>query len=222
VERYITGNCGWAIIVLTFIINLVILPMRITTMKSALKMQRIQPQMEQIKAKYAKYKVTDPKRADMNAEIMKLQKDNGVNMFGGCIPTLVQLPLLFAFYTMLPKVTELHLQRWGWLPDLAGPDPYHILPILLILTSFLAQYYMPSPGVDPQQQKMMAITMPAIFGFMFWSYPTGTSLYYCTSNVIMLGQQLIMNRTSLGREMREISAKRARRKAGTGVIQGKR
>ena len=222
VDRYITGNWGWAIIVLTFIINLVILPMRITTMKSALKMQRIQPQMEQIKAKYAKYKVTDPKRADMNAEIMKLQKDNGVNMFGGCIPTLVQLPLLFAFMSMLPKVTELHLQRWGWLPDLTGPDPYHILPIVLILTSFLAQYYMPSPGVDPQQQKMMAFMMPAIFGFMFWSYPTGAGLYYCTSNMIMLGQQLIMNRTSLGREMREIAAKRARRKAGTGVIQGKR
>jgi YidC/Oxa1 family membrane protein insertase len=145
-----------------------------------------------------------------------------VNMFGGCIPTLVQLPLLFAFMSMLPKVTELHLLRWGWLPDLTGPDPYHILPIALVLTSFLAQYYMPSPGVDPQQQKMMAFMMPVIFGYMFWSFASGPALYYCTSNVIMLVQQLIMNRTSLGREMRDIAAKRARRKAGTGVIQGKR
>jgi YidC/Oxa1 family membrane protein insertase len=222
VDRFITHNWGWAIIVLTIIINLVLLPMRITTMKSALKMQRIQPQMEQIKAKYAKLKVTDPRQQEKNAEIMKLQKDNGVNMFGGCIPTLIQLPLLFAFMSMLPKVTELHLQRWGWLPDLTGPDPYHILPIALILTSFLAQYYMPSPGVDPQQQKMMAFMMPAFFGFLFWSYPTGAGLYYCTSNLIMLVQQLVMNRSSLGQEMRDISAKRARRKAGTGVIQGKR
>jgi YidC/Oxa1 family membrane protein insertase len=218
----ITGNWGWAIIVLTVIINVVLLPLRVTTMKSALKMQRIQPQMDQIKAKYAKYKVTDPKRADMNAELMKLQKDNGVNMFGGCIPNLVQFPLLIAFITMLPKVTELRLLHWGWLPDLTAPDPWHILPILCVLTSFLASYYMPSPGVDPQQQKMLAFMMPAMFGFFFWSYASGPCLYYATSNAIILTQQVVMNRTSLGREMREIAAKRARRKAGTGVIQGKR
>jgi YidC/Oxa1 family membrane protein insertase len=222
VFKHVTGNWGWAIIVLTVIINVLLLPIRISTMKSALKMQRIQPQMDQIKAKYAKYKVTDPKRQDMNAEIMKLQKDNGVNMFGGCIPNLIQLPLLIAFMSMLPKVTELRLQSWGWIPDLTAADPHHILPIMLILTSFLAQYYMPSPGVDPQQQKMMAFMMPAIFGVMFWSYASGPGLYYATSNFIMITQQVIMNRTSLGQEMREIAAKRARRKAGTGVIQGKR
>jgi len=218
----ITGNWGWAIILLTVIINVLLLPLRISTMKSALKMQRIQPQMDQIKAKYAKYKLTDPKHQEKNAEVMKLQKDNGVNVLGGCIPNLIQMPLLIAFITMLPKVTELRLLHWGWLPDLTAPDPWHILPILVIVTSFLAQYYMPSPGVDPQQQKMMAFMMPAFFGFFFWSYASGPCLYYATSNAIMLTQQVVMNRTSLGREMREIAAKRARRKAGTGVIQGKR
>lgn len=222
VYQHIISNWGWAIITLTIIINLVLLPVRVSTMKSALKMQRIQPQMDQIKAKYAKYKVTDPKRGDMNAEIMKLQKDNGVNMFGGCIPNLMQLPLLLAFYTMLPKVTELHLQRWLWMPDLTGPDPLHILAVTIVISSFLVSFYMPSPGVDPQQQKMMAFMMPAFSGYIAWNYASSFSLYWITGNLVMIVQQLVMNRTSLGREMREIAAKRARRKAGTGVIQGKR
>jgi YidC/Oxa1 family membrane protein insertase len=218
----LTHNWGWAIIVLTVIINICLLPVRITTMKSALKMQRIQPQMDVIKAKYAKYKVTDPKRQDMNTEIMKLQKDNGVNMFGGCIPNLLQFPLLIAFITMLPKVTELRLTHWYWLPDLTAKDPLHILPIIMIVTMFLVQYYMPSPGVDPQQQKMMAFMMPVISGVFVWNYASGPGIYWATGNVIMIIQQLAMNRTAVGREMRDIAARRARRKAGVGTIQGKR
>ncbi|MDR3734754.1 MAG: membrane protein insertase YidC [Acidobacteriaceae bacterium] len=224
VYQHLTGNWGWAIIVLTVIINVILMPVRVITMKSALKMQRIQPQMDQIKAKYAKFKVTDPKRQDMNAEIMKLQKDNGVNMFGGCIPSLLQLPLLFAFFTMLRSVTELRLQHWYWLPDLTAKDPYHILPILMVVTSFLVQFYTPSPGVDPQQQKMMAFVMPAFSGWMVWNFASGLGLYWATGNVIMIAQQLVMNQTSMGREMKEIAAKRARRKAGlsANTIQGKR
>ena len=100
-------------------------------MRSALKMQRIQPQMDAIKAKYAKYKVTDPKRADMNGEIMALQKDNGVNMFGGCVPTLIQLPLLFAMLSTIPKVFELRQAHWFWLHDLGcGPGTCRAVPCL--------------------------------------------------------------------------------------------
>ena len=217
------GAWGWAIIILTVIINLVILPLRIKTMQSGLKMQRIQPQMDAIKERYKKYKATDPKRNEMNVEIMKLQKDNGVNMFGGCIPTLVQLPLLFAFFTMLRSVVELRQAHWLWLPDLSSADPYHILPIVMIISQFLVQFYTPSPGVDPQQQKMMAFMMPAVSGYMTWNYASGLALYWTVGNLISIAQQTVMNRTSLGREMREIAAKRARRKAGTGTtIQGKR
>ena len=93
-NRRLARRWGWAIIILTVIINVLLLPLRIKTMQSGLKMQRIQPQMNEIKEKYKKYKATDPKRNEMNVEIMKLQKDNGVNMFGGCIPTLIQFPLL--------------------------------------------------------------------------------------------------------------------------------
>jgi YidC/Oxa1 family membrane protein insertase len=215
-----SGSWGWSIVILTVLINLLMLPFRIQTMHSALKMQRIQPQMDAIKEKYKKYKVTDPKRNDMNAEIMQLQKDNGVNMFGGCIPTLITMPLLFAFFTMLPRVVELRQAQWFWLPNLQAPDPFHILPILMIVSMFLVQYYTPSPGVDPQQQRMMAFMMPAFSGYMTWNYASGLALYWMIGNLISIAQQQVMNRTSLGREMRAIAAKRARRKAPT--IQGRK
>ena len=227
IHQYWTQNWGWCIIILTVLINLLILPLRIKTMQSALKMQRIQPQMDVIKARYKSLKVTDPKRNDMNAEIMQLQKDNGVNMFGGCIPTLIQMPLLFAFFGMLPKVVELRQAHWAWIPDLSSADPWHILPALMVVSQFLVQWYTPSPGVDPQQQKMMAFMMPLFSGYMTWNYSAGLAIYWSVGNLISIATQMIMNKTSVGREMREIAAKRARRKAGIGtgssgkVLQGK-
>ena len=220
-HEHVAANWGWDIIWLTILINLVILPLRIKTMQSGLKMQRIQPQMDEIKKKYASLKVTDPKRAEMNAEIMQLQKDNGVNMFGGCVPTLIQMPLLFAFFGMLPKVVELRHAHWAWLPDLSAADPYHILPIFMGVSMFLVQFYTPSPGVDPQQQKMMAFMMPAFSFYMTWNYASGLALYWSIGNVISIATQAIMNRTSIGKEMRDIAAKRARRKAGISASAGK-
>lgn len=225
IQAHIASNWGWAIIILTILINILMLPFRIQTMKNGLKMQRIQPQMNAIKERYKKYKATDPKRNEMNAEIMKLQKENGVNMFGGCIPTLITLPLLYAFYGMLPRVVELRHAHWLWLTDLQQPDPLHILPIVMVISQFLVQYYTPSPGVDPNQQKMMAFTMPAISGWFTWYYGAGLALYWAVGNFIGIIQQAVMNRTSLGKEMRAVAAKRARRKAGAGtgtVVQGKR
>ena len=225
IHTHIASNWGWAIVILTILINVILLPLRVKTMQSGLKMQRIQPQMDAIKQKYKSLKATDPKRNEMNVEIMKLQKDNGVNMFGGCIPTLIQMPLLFAFFSMLPKVVELRQAHWFWLPDLSSADPYHILPIVMVISQFLMQYYTPSPGVDPQQQKMMAFMMPAVSGWMTWNYASGLALYWSIGNLIGIAQQAVMNRTSIGREMREIANKRARRKAGLGAgatIQGKR
>ena len=204
---------GWAIVIFTIMINLVLLPLRVQGMKSAVKMQRIQPQIDAIKAKYKNPKATDPKAGEMNAEVMALQKANGVSMLGGCIPSLVQLPLLFAFFTMMTKVVELRQAHFFWLPDLSSADPYHVLPILMVATSFLAQFYTPSPGVDPQQQKMMAFMMPAFSGWMTWNYASGLALYWNIGNLVLIAQQLVMNRTSMGREMREIAASRARRKA---------
>jgi YidC/Oxa1 family membrane protein insertase len=217
---------GWAIVIFTILIYTLLVPLRLQSMKGMIKMQRIQPQIDAIKAKFKNPKPTDPNMAEMNAEIMDLQKKNGVSMFGGCIPTLVQFPLLFAFFTMMTKVVELRQAHWFWLPDLSQPDPYHILPIIMVVTSFLVQFYTPSPGVDPAQQRMMAFLMPAFSGYWTWSYASGLALYWNVGNFIMVGQQLLMNRTKLGREMREIQMKRAQQKAQAKIapktIQGRR
>jgi YidC/Oxa1 family membrane protein insertase len=214
VHEHIVSNWGWAILVLTLVINLAMLPTRIQMMKSALKMQRIQPEMAAIKEKFKKYKATDPRRADMNKEMFDLQKREGVNMFGGCLPMLVQWPLLFAFYRMLLHTIELRQAPWLWLHNLAAPDPLHILPVFFIVTMFLVQYLTPSPGMDPAQQKMMAFTMPVFFGFMTWNLSSGLALYWAFGNVINVIQQAVMNRTGMGKQMREIAARRAAKKSG--------
>jgi len=207
-------NWGWSILVLTFILNLAMLPTRYLMMKSSLKMQRLQPQMDAIKAKYAKYKTTDPRRQEMNQEIFALQRSEGVNMFGSCLPMLLQYPLLWGFYRMLEYAIELRHAHWLWLPDLSSADPTHILPIFVIVSMVMSQLFMPSPGVDQAQQRMMAFMMPAIFGVMMWSIGSGVALYWAGSNLIGVGQQVVMNRTSMGKEMRAIAAKRAAKKQG--------
>ncbi|SEG18408.1 protein translocase subunit yidC [Bryocella elongata] len=223
VQEHVVSNWGWAIILFTLFINIVLLPLRIQSMRSALKMQRIQPELDKIKAKYKNPGPTDPKAAEMNAEIMDYQKSQGVSMFGGCIPSLIQLPLLFAFFTMMTRVVELRQAHWYWLHDLSAADPYHILPIFMVLTSFLVQFYTPSPGVDPQQQRMMAFMMPAFSGWMTWNYASGLALYWNTGNLVMILMQLGINYSSLGKEMKKLAADRAARKsAGPKVIQGKR
>jgi YidC/Oxa1 family membrane protein insertase len=214
IHEHIVSSWGWSILVLTLVINLAMLPTRIQMMKSALKMQRIQPEMNAIKEKFKKYKATDPRRADMNKEMFDLQKREGVNMFGGCLPMLVQWPLLYGFYRMLLNTIELRQAPWLWLHNLAAPDPLHILPVFFIVTMFLVQYLTPSPGMDPAQQKMMAFTMPVFFGFMTWNLSSGLALYWAFGNVINVIQQAVMNRTGIGKQMREIAAKRAAKKSG--------
>ena len=192
------SNWGWAIILFTTVFTLVLLPSRIMMTKSSLKMMRIQPKVDAIKKRYANLKMNDPKRAEMNAEMMALYKTEGVNMYGGCLPMLLQMPLFFAYYRMLLNAVELRQAHWLWLPDLSQPDPTHILPILIIITMFLTQYITPSPGMDPAQRRMMAFMMPVIFGFMLWHYASGLALYWGTSNILYLAMQIGINRLSIG------------------------
>ena len=214
VYQHVVPNWGWAILILTVFLTLAMFPTRFTMMKSSIKMQRIQPQMNFIKEKYKKYKFDDPRKQDMNREMQELYKKEGVNMFGGCLPMLVQFPLIFAFYAMLENAIELRHAHWFWLHDLSAPDPYHILPILMVVSQFFFQMFTPSPGVDAAQQKMMAFTMPLFSGFICWHYASGLALYWSGSNLIGIGQQMIINRTKLGKELREIQAKRALKKKG--------
>ncbi len=214
VYAHIVPNWGWAILLLTLIITMATFPTRFATMKSSIKMQRIQPQMNFIKEKYKKYKFDDPRKQDMNKEMQELYKKEGVNMFGSCLPMLIQLPLIWAFYEMLENAIELRNAHWYWLHDLSAPDPWHILPIVLVASQFLVQLFTPSPGVDAQQQKMMAFTMPLFSGFIAWHYASGLALYWAGSNLIGIGQQAIINRTKLGKEMRAIQLRRATKKKG--------
>ncbi len=206
------GNWGWAIVIQTLIINLALLPLRITSMKSALKMQKIQPQMNAVKEKYKKYGMRDPRRQEMNTEIGALMKSQGVSPVGGCLPMLIQMPFLFAYYAMLGSALDLRQASWLWIKDLSSADPYLILPILIIITGLATQRMTPQAGMDPSQQKMLNVMMPVMFGFISYRLASGLCLYWVEGSLIAIVQQAIMNRTSLGREMREIALKRARKK----------
>jgi YidC/Oxa1 family membrane protein insertase len=205
-------NWGWAIAIQTLIINLALLPLRISSMKSALKMQKVQPQMNAVKEKYKKYSLRDPRRQEMNQEIGALMKKEGVSPAGGCLPMLIQMPFLFAYYSMLGAALELRHAHWLWIRDLSAPDPWHFLPIGIIITMFLTQKMTPQAGMDPAQQKMMNLMMPVMLGVISWNLAAGLCLYWSEGNLIAIAQQAIMNRTSLGREMREIALKRAKKK----------
>jgi len=209
---HIVSNWGWAIAVQTLIINLALLPLRITQMKSALKMQKVAPQMKAIQEKYKKYSMRDPRKQEMNKEMTDLYKREGVNPASGCLPLLIQMPFLFAYYSMLRAALDLRHAHWLWIRDLSSPDPWHILPIGIIITMLFTQRMTPQAGMDPAQQKMMNLMMPVMLGVISWNLAAGLCLYWSEGNLIAFVQQTIMNRTKLGREMREMMEKRARKK----------
>ena len=217
-------NWGWAIIIFTALFNIIMMPTRFWAMKSSLKMMRIQPKVEAIKARYKNFKATDPKRADMNTEMMELYKTEGVNMYGSCLPMLPQIPLFFAYFRVLQNAVELRQAHWFWLTDLSSPDPKYILPILIIVSMFLTQYITTSPGMDPTQRRMMAFMMPVMFGFILLHYASGLALYWGTSNIINLALQLGINQSSMGKEMHAIAARKAFKKASpaSGPVQKRR
>ena len=217
---------GWDIIIVTVVFNLLMLPTRLMMMKTSLKTMRIQPKIDAVKRKYAHLKVSDPKRAEMNTEIMAIHKAEGINVAGGCLPLLIQMPLFFAYYRVLANVIELRQAHWFWLHDLSVPDPYYILPGIILISMFLVQFITPSPGMDPAQRRMMAILMPVIFGFSMSHFASGLALYWCTGNLINLGIQLSINRSKMGKEMHAIALKRQQKKNGGGggpkTIQGRK
>jgi len=210
--HHIVPSWGWAIVLQTFIISVALLPLRITQMKSMLKMQRVAPQIKSIQEKYKKYSLRDPRKAAMNEEISALYKKEGVNPVGGCLPMLIQLPFLIAYYRMLGTALDLRHAHWLWIHDLSAADPFYLLPIFMIVSMLISQKMTPQGGMDPAQQRMMNVMMPLMMGFIFFRLPAGLNLYYSVVNVIGIVQQSVMNRTSLGREMREMMEKRARKK----------
>jgi YidC/Oxa1 family membrane protein insertase len=193
IHRYI-GNFGWSIILLTIVLNLVLFPLRLKQQVSMLKMQKIQPQMRRLQDQYKKLKANDPRRVQVQTDMMNLYKEHGVNPMGGCLPLLLQMPLLFGFYSALSYSIELRRAPWIlWIKDLSQYDPYYVIPILMAVAMFVQQKMTPTANVDPAQAKMMMI-MPLMFTFMFLFYSSGLALYWLTGSIIGIGQQVFINK----------------------------
>jgi YidC/Oxa1 family membrane protein insertase len=187
------GNYGWSIVLLTVFINALMFPLRHKSVVSMRKMQELQPQVKAIQDRYGKLKTTDPERQKMNTELMNLYREKGVNPASGCVPMLLTLPVLFAFYALLAGAIEIRGEPFiGWIRDLSAPDPLYITPVVMAITMFIQQKMTPSTA-DPAQQKMMMV-MPLVMGVMFLNFSSGLVLYWLVSNLWAIGQQYLTNR----------------------------
>lgn len=187
----IVHNYGLAIILLTILVRLILYPLTYKSYKSMREMQKIQPLMQELQKKYKE----EPKR--LQKEMMLLYKEHKVNPFGGCLPMILQMPILIALFTTLRSAIELRGAPFiFWIKDLSEPDTLftlqngfaiNVLPILMIGTFFLQQKFFAMPAATPQQQqqqKMMALFMPVFMGFIFYRMPSGLVLYFTLSTMI--------------------------------------
>jgi YidC/Oxa1 family membrane protein insertase len=187
------GNYGWSIILLTIIINAVMFPLRHKSVVSMRKMQEIQPEAKAIQDRYKNVKASDPAKQKMNQELMALYRERGVNPASGCVPMLLTLPVLLAFYSLLSTAIELRGAPFiGWIRDLSIYDPYYVTPVLMGITQVWQTRLTPQTGVDPAQQKLMMF-MPVIFMVFFLWAPAGVALYWFVSNLWGIGQQYLTN-----------------------------
>ncbi len=189
-------NWGWAIVVLTLVINMVLFPLRISSYRTTLKMQRVGPEVKAIQEKYKKYKLNDPRKADMNKEVMAIYQREGINPIGGCVPMLLQMPIWFGLNSALRGAIELRHAGWLWVHDLAAKDPYYILPVTVGISMYLVSKMTPMTTTDPQQAQMMKflpISMSAMF--VFFPFSSGLALYILTSSLVGILQQWYLNRT---------------------------
>jgi YidC/Oxa1 family membrane protein insertase len=188
-----TNNFGWAIVFLTVMIKLVLYPLQHKSIVSMKRMQKVQPKMNAIRDKYRKSKTDPQQRQKMNVEMMELYKREGINPMSGCLPILLQLPILWAFYILLSNAIELRGEPFIlWIADLSAKDPYYITPILMTVTMFIQTWMMPS-AADPMQRKIF-LAMPIIFGWIFKEFPSGLVLYWLVQNLLTILQQGLMNR----------------------------
>jgi YidC/Oxa1 family membrane protein insertase len=188
-----TKNYGWAIIVLTLIIKLVLYPLQHKWLIGMKKMQKLQPKQEAIKARYKKARTDPEQKQKMNAEMMKLYQQEGINPAGGCLPFVLQIPILWGFYGLLSHAIELRGAPFiFWIHDMSMKDPYYITPLLMTVTMFIQQAITPSTA-DPAQKKMFLI-MPLVMGWIFKEFPTGVVLYWLMQNLLTIVQQLLMNK----------------------------
>jgi len=190
-------NWGWAIVVLTLVINMLLFPLRISSYRTTLKMQRVAPEIKQIQEKYKKYSMRDPRKAEMNKEVMAVYSREKINPVGGCFQMFLQMPIWFGLNTVLRFAIEMRHARWfGWITDLSAKDPYYVLPIIMGLSMYLVSKMTPMTTTDPQQQMMMKI-MPVTMAGLFMISPisSGLAVYILTSSLVGILQQWWLNRT---------------------------
>lgn len=181
------GNWGWSIVLLTVLVKLILYPISAAGYKSMARMKEVTPRMKALQEQYA-----DDKQRLQQA-MMELYRKEKINPVGGCLPILLQIPVFLALYWVLLASVELRDSAWlGWVSDLASPDPWFILPAVMMITMFLQIKLNPTP-TDPMQARMMVI-MPLVFGVMFFFFPAGLVLYWLTNNVLSIAQQWYVNK----------------------------
>jgi YidC/Oxa1 family membrane protein insertase len=187
------GNYGWSIVLLTVVINLVMAPLRHYSIANGMKMAKLAPEIRAIQARYRGIRPMDPKYQEMQKELGALYGRHGMNMGTqmavGCVPILITMPFLIAFYRVLTVAVELRGAPFVWIPDLSHRDPFFITPVLMAASMFVTQKLTPT-GMDPAQQRIMMI-MPIVFGVMFFAAPAGLNLYWLASNVCSIVQQVV-------------------------------
>lgn len=185
------GNYGWSIVVLTVLINVAMSPLRHYSIANGIKMAKLSPEMKVIQERYRKVPALDPKRQEMQREIAALYERHGMSMGTqmavGCLPLLLTMPFLIAFYRVLQVSIELRGSPFLWIPDLSQKDPLYVTPLLMGISMFVMQRMTPST-MDPAQQRMMMI-MPVVLVVMFFAAPSGLNLYWLASNVCSILQQ---------------------------------
>ena len=183
----LVGNWGWAIVLLTVLVKAILYPISAAGYKSMARMRDVAPRMKAIQEKYA-----NDKQA-LNQAMMELYRREKINPAGGCLPIMLQIPVFLALYWVLLATVELRGAPWLlWVNDLASPDPYLILPLLMVATMIIQMKISPRP-TDPTQAKVMMI-MPVVFGVMFFFFASGLVLYWLTNNVLSIWQQWYVNK----------------------------
>lgn len=209
------GNYGWSIVLLTVLINLAMAPLRHYGIANGMKMAKLAPEMRSIQDRYRGLSLVDPRRQDMQSEIMALYERHGMSMGTqmavGCLPILLTMPFLIAFYRVLQVSIELRGASYMWIPDLSQKDPLFLTPLLMGASTFLmTKWQMTTASMDPTQQRIMMI-MPVVLSAMFLWAPAGLNLYWLASNLCSLVQQGITMKILRGRDEQPASRKERRR-----------
>jgi YidC/Oxa1 family membrane protein insertase len=194
IHRYVP-NWGLTIILLTIVINFAVFPLKLKSQRSMQRMATVAPEIRSIQDRYKKYSMSDPRKRQMNEEVMAIYQREGINPIGGCLPMLPQLPIWWALWRVLNGAIELrHAPFMFWIHDLSAKDPYYILPVAMAVMMYFSTKMTPQTSIDPSQQKMMSL-MPLMMAAFFFNLSSGLNLYMFTSNLIAVGQQYYLNRT---------------------------